>query len=71
MPKKIILKSHISTKELYNIYRNSTSAIERTHYQIIWLLSTGKSVIEVAKVTGYSKPWIYEIMARYSAIRCY
>ena len=66
MPKKIILKSHISTKELYNIYRNSPSAIERTHYQIIWLLSTGKSVIEVAKVTGYSKPWIYEIMARYN-----
>ena len=43
-----------------------SSALERSHYQIIWLLSTGKTVTEVAEVTGYSKPWIYGIMARYN-----
>ena len=33
-------------------YRQTNSAIARTHYQVIWLLSKDKSTQEVAEVTG-------------------
>ena len=42
MPKKIVLSDRLSTEELLAKYRNTSNAIERSHYQIIWLLSTGK-----------------------------
>ena len=66
MPKKIVLSDHLSTEELLIRYRSATNAIERSHYQIIWLLSTGKNPQEVASVTGYSRTWIYQVIARYN-----
>ena len=66
MPKKIVLSDRLSTEELLAKYRNTSNAIERSHYQIIWLLSTGKNPQEVASVTGYSRTWIYQVMNRYN-----
>ncbi len=42
MPKKIVLSNHLSSEELLARYRSATNTIEKSHYQIIWLLSTGK-----------------------------
>ena len=66
MPKKIVLSNHLSTEELLIRYRNATNAIERSHYQIIWLLSTGKNTQEVASVTGYSRTWVIMVRNRYN-----
>ena len=41
--------------------------MERTHCQIIWLLSQGRLTQEVAAATGYSPPWIRQIARRYNA----
>ena len=49
-------------------YRQAKSAIARTHYQIIWLLSKGKTTKEVAEVTGLGRNWIYEIVRSYNRI---
>ena len=38
------------------------------HYQIIWLLAQGKKTEEVAKVTGYSRSWIYELVWGYNRL---
>ena len=66
MPKKVVLNDCLSPEELLIRYRSATNAIERSHYQIIWLLSTGKSSLEVASVTGYSRTWVYQVRARYN-----
>jgi transposase len=66
MPKKIVLKNHLSPEELWIRYRDTKNPIERSHYQIIWLLAQGKNTEEVAEVTGYSRTWIYQIMSRYN-----
>jgi transposase len=47
-------------------YRQATEAIKRSHYQIIWLLATGKKPQEVAQVTGYTRIWIYQLVKRYN-----
>ena len=66
MPKRIAIANHLSTEELFVRYRQATEVTERSHYQIIWLLTTGKTVQEVSEVTGYTKIWIYQIIKRYN-----
>jgi len=59
MPKRIIIAPHLSVEELEHRYRQAKDPVERSHYQIIWLLAQGKLSQEVASVTGYSRIWIY------------
>jgi transposase len=40
--------------------------MERSHYQIIWLLATGLTALEVSQVTGYTRIWIYQLVKRYN-----
>lgn len=68
MPRRITIQPHLTLKELETRYRDAKDPVERTHYQIIWLLATGKRTEEVAAVTGYSRSWIYEIVWGYNRI---
>jgi transposase len=61
------LIAHLSTAELGQRYRAARQPIERSHLQIIWLVSQGRSEREVAAVTGYGQRWIAEIVRRYNA----
>jgi transposase len=66
MPKRIAIANHLSVEELFLRYRQATESTERSHYQIIWLLATGKTVLEVSQVTGYTRIWIYQLVKRYN-----
>jgi hypothetical protein len=46
------LVAHLSTAELGQRYRAAQQPIERSHLQIVWLLSQGRSECEVAAATG-------------------
>ena len=48
-------------------YRAARCPLTRSHLQIVWLLSQGRSEREVAAVTGYGQRWIAEIVRRYNA----
>ena len=56
----------MSTSELLNKYRNAESVILKSHYQVIWLLSTGKTPKQVAEMTAYSLTRIYQLINRYN-----
>lgn len=68
MPKKIKLEPHLSTEELQSRYRAARDPIERSHYQILWLISEGKTTAEVMEVSGYSRNWIQQLSRRYNEI---
>ncbi len=68
MPKRISIQPHLSIEELEAHYRHAKYPVQRTHYQIIWLLAQGKPTQEVAGVTGYSRSWIYELVWGYNRI---
>ena len=68
MPKRITIQPHLSLDELEGRYRQATDGIERSHYQIIWLLAQGKPTEEVAKITGYSRSWLYELVWGYNRL---
>src|SRR5436190_10964776 len=59
------LAAHLSPAELGQRYRAARSPIERSHLQIVWLLSRGRSEREVAQVIGYGRRWVAEVARRY------
>jgi transposase len=67
MPKTIKLESHLSSEELEHRYRKAHDPVLRSHYQILWLISEGKSTTQVMEVTGYSRGWIQQLARRYNA----
>jgi transposase len=48
-------------------YREAHDPVLRSHYQILWLVSQGKTTTEVMGVTGYSRGWIQQLARRYNA----
>jgi transposase len=47
--------------------RQASDAVERSHWQIVWLAAKGLSRRAVAEVTGYSERWIRAVIGRYNA----
>jgi hypothetical protein len=68
MPKRITIARHLSLNELENRYRQAKDPVERSHYQIIWLLASGRPTEEVAAITSYSRNWIYELVWGYNRV---
>jgi transposase len=67
MPKTLKLEPHPDSRELENRYRKARDPVGRSHYQIVWLISEGKSTRQVMEVTGYSRGWIQQLARRYNA----
>jgi transposase len=66
MPKRLQITAYLSLEALEQCYRQAKDGVERSHYQIIWLLAQGKRTREVAALTGYSRGWIYELVWGYN-----
>ena len=63
---RLTLAGHLSESDIFERYRKTTQAVERTHWQIIYLKGQGKTVGEIAEVTGYSPAWIRRLIHRYN-----
>jgi transposase len=48
-------------------YRAARDATEARHFQAIWLLAQGRTVLEVAGVLTCTPRWVEELAARYNA----
>ena len=68
MSKRITIAPHLSLNELESRYRQAKDSVERSHYQIIWLLACGRPTEEVAAITSYSRNWIYELVWGYNRL---
>jgi transposase len=52
---------------LERLYRKATDPVLRTHLLMVWRMSLGGSIREVARVVGYSEKWVREIVRRYES----
>ena len=57
----------VESARLENLYRKASDPVLRTHLQMVWRISLGDSVGEVARIVGYSEKWTREIARRYEA----
>ena len=60
------MAEHLSVEEIEQRYRSASEGVERSQWQIIWLLVLGKTSREVEAWTGYSLTWIRNLAGRYN-----
>src|SRR4028119_802637 len=57
---------HLPLRQLEACYRASQDATEARHYQAIWLLARGRTVLEVAEVLAFVPRWVEQLARRYN-----
>ncbi len=67
MRTRFAVAAHLSAEELAGRYRAASDPVRRSQLHMIWLLVSGRSLAEVAGVTGYSSRWVREVVRRYNA----
>jgi transposase len=58
---------HLPLEELEARYRAARDATEARHFQAIWLLARGRTILEVAAVLAFAPRWVEQLAARYNA----
>ncbi len=53
------------SSQLEGLYRKASDPVLRTHLLMVWRMSVGDSIREVARMVGYSEKWVREIARRY------
>jgi len=59
--------AHLSVLELERHYRAAKEATAARHYQAIWLLAKGHTVLEVSRMTSFGTRWLEQLLSRYNA----
>lgn len=66
MARQLKLNPHLTTAALEGRYRAETDGITRSHWQMLWLLVSGKRTAEVAALTSHGVAWVRSIVKRYN-----
>jgi transposase len=53
------------SRRLEKLYRKANDPVLRTHLLMVWRISLGEPIREVARTVGYSEKWTREIARRY------
>ena len=67
MARHIRLQPHLTVGGLERRYRAAKDPVERSRWQMLWLLARGQTATAIAVVTGYSAYWIGPVAHRYNA----
>jgi transposase len=65
------LKHHLTEKELRKRYAECKNGVEKTHWQVIWLMSRKQDKMkaeQVASMIGYSVGWVRNLVRRYNKL---
>ena len=65
MSEKRSLEESEATRLLEGLYRKASDPVLRTHLLMVWRMSLGDPIREVARMVGYSEKWTREIARRY------
>lgn len=61
------VKDHLAIVELEERFRTCTDAREKTRWQVILLRARGMGTSEVARICGYNRDWVHQLVRRYNA----
>ena len=67
MRRTLAIEQHLAESELAARYRQTRDPREKTHWQVLWLLSQGRTTAEVAHRCGYHVQWVRRLVHRYNA----
>jgi transposase len=55
------------SSQLEGLYRKASDPVLRTHLLMVWRMSLGDPIREVAEMVGYSEKWVREVARRYES----
>ena len=58
---------HLSVEELEERYAGCHEATASRHFQVIWLLARGHTILQASETTAFGERWIEQLLARYNA----
>jgi hypothetical protein len=64
MPRCLPLAPHRPDEDLEHRYRQRRDPVERTHWQMLWLVAQGHTCPAVATLLGYSEEWVRTMVHR-------
>lgn len=67
MGKRVALVPHFTPAQLAARYKATPDAATARRWQVLWLISSGKTRDEAAPVVGVSARWASTLIARYNA----
>jgi len=68
MGRHLVLVAHLNAHDVERRYRTAKQAVERTWWQIVWLVSQGQTATEIARSTGFTRGWIGQVVKRYNTL---
>jgi transposase len=68
MPKKITLKPHLTTAELYKRYRACRQPNEKLRWRALSLISSGMRASEAIRRVGRTSGWVTQLTQRYNRL---
>ena len=60
------LMAHLSVEDLAARYKTASEPIAKAHFHAIWLLASGYSIVQVAKLLSFSTRWVMALVKRYN-----
>ena len=66
MPKRIELKPHLTTAELYRRYRQCREPQEKARWRALHLISRGTRAADAARRVGRTSGWVTQLTQRYN-----
>ena len=66
MPQRLRLADHLSADDLFARYRAAEHPVERTHYQVLWMVHQGWRTEDIGVAVGYTPTWIRKLVGRYN-----
>jgi transposase len=66
MPRRITLKPHLTTAELYRRYRACRHPQEKLRWRALYLISGGELANHAARRVGRSSGWVSDLTRRYN-----
>lgn len=66
MPARLRLVDHLSPEALFARYQQAREPVERTHFQVLHLVSQRWRTEDIAEAVGYTPIWIRMLVARYN-----
>jgi transposase len=67
MSRRIELRPHLSTQELYERYRGCRQPNEKVRWRALYLISRGTLAAEAARRVGRTSGWVTQLTQRYNA----
>lgn len=66
MAARLRLAAHVRPEEMLERFRSAKGHTDRSHWQVLWMVSQGFRTEDISDAVGYTPVWIRKLVGRYN-----